>query len=218
MFLNIVIKDFFFGKSSHICVRMFPCVLCDRPISTNIRETSYFSWPLREWAHPLSVWEWKSSPHVRFREKLWVWFTFCLGIWYACGWIWPPAKYVEIHSVGSWAVTPCCVYREFGGTKCSQLGVVYRIMRMCEVPRVCVEVMWNPQTSGISPEARLPLLVARCIWISTSSQQRIFLILHHELRAKAWFWRGCEVVQVIWFSHRMVGNMPNFWAAGSWVI
>ena len=62
----------------------------------------------------------------------------------------------------------------FGGSNCNQLGGV-QDNALWEVPRICVEVMWNPQTSGTSPKTRLPLLVAHCIWISTSSQQRIFL-------------------------------------------
>jgi len=74
--------------------------------------------------------------------------------------------------------TVLCGTRDSGEQTAVILGE-YRIMRMCEVQRVCVEVMGNPQTSGTSPKTRLPLLVARCIWISASSQQRIFLILHH---------------------------------------
>jgi len=74
--------------------------------------------------------------------------------------------------------TVLCGTRDLGEQTAINLGV-YRIMRMCEVPRVCVEVMGNPQTSGTSPKTRLPLLVAHCIWFSTRSQQRIFLTLHH---------------------------------------
>jgi len=80
--------------------------------------------------------------------------------------------------------TVLCGTRDSGQQTAIDLEV-YRIMRMYEVPRVCVEVMWNPQTSGTSPKTRLPLLMVRCIWISTSSQQRVFLILHRELHAKA---------------------------------
>jgi hypothetical protein len=74
--------------------------------------------------------------------------------------------------------TVLCGIGDSGEETAIILGV-YRIMHMCELPRVCVEVMGNPQTSGTSPKTRLPLLVARCIGISTTSQQMIFLILHH---------------------------------------
>lgn len=43
--------------------------------------------------------------------------------------------------------TVLCGSRDSGQQTAIKLWV-YRIMRMCEIPRVCVEVMGNPQTSG----------------------------------------------------------------------
>ena len=118
-------NQFFFVRSSRKCVRMSLCVLSDRPISTTIGETLFFSlnfWvrqhiPFRSWGENprltfvlernfryglLFVWESVMSV-VEYdrRPNMWRSILWAHGLWHRVVW-----------------------YQGFGGTNCSHLGRV----------------------------------------------------------------------------------------------